>query len=281
MKSLIKISITMLCLAVIIAVALPVHAKKDDKDGDKDKDSDTDTQTIYQVLQHTNGSEALFAAILFNDECFENSRHGDNPGCDTEIKELLDDKKKDLVLFALSNRGFESILQLPEGWIDASGMDAEGLKVALPELLLRLELADGGPAEKAIYELLIRHIVPTKDAKKKAAEKLLQQGSITVGIGGHVTEHEVRAINGLIHYIDNVLVEPIPVPEEPVDEYDVADIEEFCIEIPGCFGRENRCEEAVWNCFLAEGEQDPQTCGNAGFLACLDLDLRGPPGGLF
>ena len=84
MKSLIKISITMLCLAVIIAVALPVHAKKDDKGGDKDKDSDTDTQTIYQVLQHTDGSQALLAAIWYSDESVD---------CNVQIELLLDDKK--------------------------------------------------------------------------------------------------------------------------------------------------------------------------------------------
>ncbi|MFA9418980.1 MAG: hypothetical protein ACERLB_02415, partial [Gammaproteobacteria bacterium] len=90
MKSLIKNGITMFCLAVIFAVALPAHAKGEDKDGggDKDKDSDTDTQTIYQVLQHTNGSQALFAAILYNDECFDNYLPVENPGCKTEIKEL-------------------------------------------------------------------------------------------------------------------------------------------------------------------------------------------------
>jgi hypothetical protein len=259
MKSLIKNGITMLCLAVIFAVALPAHAKKDDKDGDKD--SDTDTQTIYQILQHTEGSQALFAAILYNDESFHD---GGIEGCNTNLKKLLDDKKKKLHLFGPSNRGLAKFFLLHQGGRGFDGMDAKAIELALPGLLARRELSEGD-GRKAICELLQRHIVPTKDAKKKAAEKLLQQDSITVGIGGHVTEHEVRAINGLIHYIDNVLVEPPP-PEEPKTDVPLT----ICNELD-CGLQETECTQYVALCNASSLDTDD--CIQGAILICADINI--------
>ena len=85
---------------------------------------------------------------MYNDECFDKYLPVENPGCKTEIKELLDDKKKKLLLFAPSNRGFERAFRLPEGGFD--GMGAEAIKLALPALLARLELTGFGEAETAI-----------------------------------------------------------------------------------------------------------------------------------
>ena len=258
MKSLIKNGITMLCLAVIFAVALPAHAKKDD---DKDSEMDTDTQTIYQVLQHTEGSQALFAAILYNDESFH---EGGIEGCNAELKPLLDDKKKKLLLFAPSNRGLAKFFLLHQGGRGFDGMDAKAIKLALPGLLSRLDLTEDEGRE-AICELLQRHIALTKDAKKQAAEKLLQQDSITVGIGGHVTEHEVRAINGLIHYIDNVLVEPEE-PEEPKTEVPL----EICNELD-CGLQETECTQYVALCNASSLDTDD--CVQGAILICADINI--------
>jgi hypothetical protein len=265
MKSLIKNGITMLCLAVIIAVALPAHAKKD-------KDSDTDTQTIYQVLQHTDGSQALFAAILYSDS--------DDPdfgaGCIVKTGPLLDDKKKKLLFFAPSNRGFEKYFKIPEGEGGFDGMGAEAIVLAFPGLLHKLGLSNG-----AICDLLQRHLAPTKDAKKLTAKKLLQQGSITVEDGAllpiaigdvgpivdyfaNITERDVKTVNGIIQYIDNVLVEPEPEDTDPPLPIDV------CRELD-CALQETECEQFVTACNLSMS--DTEDCLQGAILICADINI--------
>ncbi len=268
MKSLIKNGLTMLCLAVIIAVALPAHATKGDNNG-KGKDKDSDTQTIYQVLQHTDGSQALLAAIWYSDESVD---------CNVQIELLLDDKKENLVFFAPSNRGFEKYFKIPEGEGGFDGMDAEAILLAFPGLLHKLELDD-----KAICDLFQRHLAPTKDAKKLTAKKLLQQGSITVadGVlfpiaigdlgasisygGGNITERDVFTVNGVIHYIDNFLVEPLP----PTEETEVPN-PAFCNSLD-CGFQEQECKNFVDLCNASENETDD--CYQGAIIICADINI--------
>jgi hypothetical protein len=262
MKSLIKNGITMLCLAVIIAVALPAHAKKDE---DKNKG------TIFETLERTDGSQALVAAIRYVD--------GPDVDCNVQIELLLDDKKKKAVFFAPSNRGFERYLKLPEGGFD--GMDAEAIKLAFSGILNKLTLTG-----EDICDMLQMHVAPTKDAKKLTVKKLLQQGSITVADGdlfpiaigevgasisyaANITERDVFTVNGVIHYIDNVLVEPPP----PSDDTTPLPNPEYCEEL-SCGTQEGECVNFVAACNASmQGRDD---CAAGATLICIEIDLGDP-----
>ena len=67
-------------------MALPVHAKKEE---DKNKG------TIFEILERTDGSQALVAAIRYVDAA---------SGCDGSIEQLLDDKKESGFLCAKQPR---------------------------------------------------------------------------------------------------------------------------------------------------------------------------------
>jgi hypothetical protein len=258
----------MLWLAVIIAVALPAHAKKDE---DKNKG------TIFEILERTDGSQAMVAAIWYGDS--------DEPdfgaGCGANIQSLLDDKKKKLLFFAPSNRGFERFLGLPEGGFD--GMGAESIKLAFPGLLNKLSIPDS-----AICDLLQRHLAPTKDAKKMTAKKLLQQGSITVAdeallpiaIGdvgvlidyiANITERDVHTVNGIIQYIDDVLVEPVPDDPPPVDLGFICNNFATCGGPQGAQNQRDECKKFLAVCDEVNNRED---CAQGAALICLDISIR-------
>ena len=116
-----------------------------------------------------------------------------------------------------------------------------------------------------------RHIVPTKDAKKQAAEKLLQQGSITVGYEGHLTEHDVITLNGLIHYIDNVLVEP-EVPDVPDNEKPTW----ICHNVGQCGTLTPYPQRDDCLAYLAVCDEDVnlEDCAQGAGLICIDINIR-------
>ena len=105
-------------------------------------------------------------------------------------------------------------------------MNTDAIVLAFPGLLNKLE-----PKLTSVdlCDVLLNHVAATKDAKKLTARKLLQQGGITIADGvlfpiavgevgpsiaysANITERDVFTVNGVIHYIDNVIVEPEPEP---------------------------------------------------------------------
>lgn len=169
-------------------------------------------ETILDRLVSTDGSQGLVAAI----------RVVDGSGvCEVLIAELLDNRSKRLVVLAPSNRGFEKFFELPEGGLNGLGSDT--IELAFPALLNKLALNN-----EDICDVLLKHVSEQGNASNATARDLLRKGEITVAdesqfpiaIGNvgpsinyaaNITERDVFTVNGVIHYIDNVIVEP----EEP------------------------------------------------------------------
>jgi uncharacterized surface protein with fasciclin (FAS1) repeats len=230
--------------------------------------------TILESLEHTDGSQALVAAIRFVDG---------QGVCGVPIEQLLDNKKEKLVFFAPSNGGFAKFLTLPEDGFD--GMNTDAIILAFPGLLNKLELTSAD-----LCDVLRNHVAATKDAKKLTARKLLQQGGITVADGSlfpiavgdvgpsinyaaNITERDVFTVNGVIHYIDNVIVEPEPEPPEGPSPSDI------CMTVDTCAvsgPSRNNCQTFVLACGAAGQDQDD--CAQGATLICLETELGGPDG---
>jgi uncharacterized surface protein with fasciclin (FAS1) repeats len=257
-----KIFIYVLTVCLFMGASNAALAKKN-----KDKDK---PDTILQTLKHTDGSQALLAAMTFVDEA------GD---CRIQIEQLLDNKKEKLVFFAPSNDGFAKFLKLPEGGFD--GMDTDAIVLAFPGLLNKIEPVN-------LCDVLLNHVAPTKDAKKMTAKRLLQQGSITVEdgalfpiavgkvgpkisyAGGSITERDVFTVNGVIHYIDNVIVEPEPEPPEGPSPSDICTTVDTCaVSGPS----RNDCQTFVLACGAAG--QDTADCAQGAALICFETELGG------
>jgi uncharacterized surface protein with fasciclin (FAS1) repeats len=229
--------------------------------------------TILDTLERTDGSQAVVAAI----------RVVDGEGvCGDPIEQLLDNKKEKLVFFAPSNGGFAKFLKLPGDGFD--GMDTDAIVLAFPGLLNKLELTSAD-----LCDVLRNHVAATKDAKKLTASKLLGQGSITVtdgtlfpiavgdvgpsiSYGANITERDVFTANGVIHYIDNVIVEP---EEEPPS----VDPSLICQTVDTCAvsgPSRNDCQTFVLACGAAGQDQDD--CAQGATLICLETELGGPDG---
>jgi hypothetical protein len=226
--------------------------------------------TILKTLERTDGSQATVAAIRFVDAAGV---------CGVQIAQLLDDKKKKLVFFAPSNGGFERFLKLPDGGLD--GMSTDAIVLAFPGLLNKLALT-----AEDICDVLQNHVAETKHAKKLTASKLLQDGDITVTDGAlfpiaigdvgpsinyaaNITERDVFTVNGIIHYINNVIVEPEEEPPE-VDPSLICETVDTCaVSGPS----RNDCRTFVLLC--ESGGQDQQDCIQGATLICLETELGG------
>jgi len=165
--------------------------------------------TILETLAETDGAQALVAAVLVVDEAGV---------LDFSIADLLGNKYAEIILLAPSNNAFERLLGLNDGTLD--GLDVDTVKEELPGLL-----PDGvGAAEVAA--ILLKHVSLPKRANKLTASQnaLLKRGDITVadespfpvsiGVLGvrinyetTITKPDNFSRNGVIHYIDTVIVD--------------------------------------------------------------------------
>ena len=168
--------------------------------------------TILDTLQDTDGAQALVAAVLVVDEA--------DTSLDFKIADLLDNKRAEIILFAPGNAAFENLLGLDEGSLN--GLTIQETVDALPGLL------PDGVGAKEVAAILLKHVaLPNRANRYTASEdKLLAKGEIKVadgskfpvGIGGKGVQvnYETTIIkadnfdrNGVIHYIDTVIVDDL------------------------------------------------------------------------
>jgi len=166
-------------------------------------------QTILQLLQRTDGAQAVVAAVLVVDEA---------KVLPFSLAELLDNRRAGVVLFAPSNAAFEGLLGLDPGSLN--GLSIEEVKNALPGLL------PSGVGAAEVAAILLKHAaLPQRANLFTASEKaLLREGSVTVadesvlpvGIGAAgvqinyeatIIRADLSAQNGVVHFIDTVILD--------------------------------------------------------------------------
>jgi len=166
-------------------------------------------QTILQLLQRTDGAQAVVAAVLVVDEA---------KVLPFSLAELLDNRRAGVVLFAPSNAAFEGLLGLDPGSLN--GLSIEEVKNALPGLL------PSGVGAAEVAAILLKHAaLPQRANLFTASEKaLLREGSVTVadesvlpvGIGAAgvqinyeatIIRADLAAQNGVVHFIDTVILD--------------------------------------------------------------------------
>jgi len=163
-------------------------------------------KTIVAKLVATDGAQALVAAVLLVDEAAA-----------AGIAGLLSDEYSRFTVLAPSNAAFEKLLGLDPGTLN--GLTIEQIKDALPDILKGLGLDAGD-----VVGILAKHVA----SGKATANKLLKKGSITVlakdstfpvsiGASGVTVNYETTVIkgdvwasNGIIHFIDTVIVDADP-----------------------------------------------------------------------
>jgi len=203
--------------------------------------------TILEALQQTDGSQALVAAVQV----------GDAAGCLPGIVQTLDDRKATLAVFAPSTPAFEKFLRLNPNQL--AGLNPDAIASSLPALLASVELT-----EADLCDLLLKHVaVFEKKMKKKklSADALLVRGQITmadrsvfpISIGkgdvtinyeSEITQRDVFTVNGVIHYVDNVIVDAPP-PSDKVITVFLTNKTYFAID--ELAGGDATCqEEASW-----------------------------------
>lgn len=178
---------------------------------DHDDDNSNKKPTVVEILSEVDGAQAVVAAVLVVDEA----------GVLTfSLAELLGDKNAELVVLAPSNAAFEALLGLEPGTLN--GLSVMDVKDALPGLLP----PGVGPSEVAA--ILLKHVAQPPVAKLRTASEnvLLGQGSVevadgsvfavSVGASGVQVNYEttiikanIRARNGVIHFIDTVIVDEL------------------------------------------------------------------------
>lgn len=165
--------------------------------------------TVVDILSEVDGAQAVVAAVLVVDEAGV---------LNFSLAELLGDKNAELVVLAPSNAAFEVLLGLNPGTLN--GLSVMDVKDALPGLLP----PGVGPSEVAA--ILLKHVAQPPVAKLRTASEnvLLGQGSVevadgsvfavSVGASGVQVNYEttiikpnIRARNGVIHFIDTVIVD--------------------------------------------------------------------------
>jgi hypothetical protein len=166
-------------------------------------------ETVLDVLQRTDGAQAVVAAVLVVDEAAV---------LPFSLAELLGDRRAEVVLFAPSNAAFEDLLGLDPGSLD--GLSIEQVKDALPGLL------PGGVGVADVAAILLKHAaLPRRANLFTASEKaLLREGSVTVaddsvfpvGVGASgvqinyettIIRADLSARNGVVHFIDTVILD--------------------------------------------------------------------------
>ena len=165
--------------------------------------------SIVDRLIAVDGAQALVAAVLVVDESMV---------LDFSLAGALS-TIDDLVLLAPTNSAFEALLGLEPGFLD--GLSVDEVKAALPSVLegLGLTVSD-------VINILLLHVglVEGVDESTAGAEVLLGNGGVGVagsseplpvslGSKGVRINYEANVIkaddftdNGVIHYIDTVLV---------------------------------------------------------------------------
>lgn len=165
--------------------------------------------TILDTLVDTDGTQALVAAVLVVDE---------SGVLDFSLADLLDNRRAEVVLLAPSNAAFEKLLGLDPGFLN--GLSVQEVKDALPSLL-----PDGVTAGD-VADILLKHAALPRKANRFTASEdaLLKMGKIEVAdgstfpvsIGGSgvqvnyettIVKADVVARNGIIHYLDTVIVD--------------------------------------------------------------------------
>jgi hypothetical protein len=167
------------------------------------------SKTVLDVLQRTDGAQAVVAAVLVVDEA---------EVLPFSLAELLDDRRAEVVLFAPSNAAFEDLLGLDPGSLD--GLSIEEVKDALPGLL------PSGVGAAEVAAILLKHAaLPSRANLFTASEKApLREGPVTVadesvfpvGIGASgvqvnyettIIRADLSAQNGVVHFIDTVILD--------------------------------------------------------------------------
>jgi uncharacterized surface protein with fasciclin (FAS1) repeats len=167
--------------------------------------------TILDKLIQTDGAQAVVAAVLVVDEA--GVLH-------FSLAEVLGNKKAEVVLFAPSNAAFEKLLGLDPGTLN--GLSIDDVKSALPGLL------PPGVGADAVAKILLKHVSLPKRANIWTASEnaLLAKGSVevadesvfAVGVGANgvqvnyettIVKANIKARNGVIHFIDTVIVDDL------------------------------------------------------------------------
>jgi uncharacterized surface protein with fasciclin (FAS1) repeats len=167
------------------------------------------SETVLDVLQRTDGAQAVVAAVLVVDEA---------KVLPFSLAELLDDRRAEVVLFAPSNAAFEDLLGLVPGTLD--GLSIEEVQSALPGLL------PGGVGAAEVAAILLKHAALPRQANLFTASEtaLLRKGSVSVadesvfpvGIGATgvqinyettIIRANLSARNGVVHFIDTVILD--------------------------------------------------------------------------
>ena len=169
------------------------------------------TPTILDKLIATDGAQAVVAAVLVVDEA--GALH-------FSLAEVLGNRKAEVVLLAPGNAAFENLLGLDPGTLN--GLTIAQVKEALPGLL------PPGVDAGAVAQILLKHVALPKVANLRTASEnaLLTNGSIEVadesvfpvGIGASgvqinyettIIKANIKARNGVIHFIDTVIVDDL------------------------------------------------------------------------
>ena len=169
------------------------------------------SNTILDKLIRTDGAQAVVAAVLVVDEA--GALH-------FSLAEVLGDKKAEVVLLAPGNAAFEKLLGLDPGTLN--GLSIDEVKAALPGLL------PPGVDAGAVAQILLKHVSLPKKANLWTASDsaLLAKGSIkvadesefVVGVGASgiqvnyettIIKANIKARNGVIHFIDTVIVDDL------------------------------------------------------------------------
>lgn len=208
MKSLINRSLQPIVLALsFFLVSSAVMADGHDHHGW----GHSKTPTILDRLVATDGAQAVVAAVLVVDAA--GVLH-------FSLAEILGDPKAEVVLLAPSNAAFEKLLGLELGFLD--GLSIDEVKEALPTVL------PPGVDAGAVAQILLKHVSLPKKANLRTASEnaLLHKGSITVadesvfpvGVGASgvqvnyettIIKANIRARNGVVHFIDSVIVDEL------------------------------------------------------------------------
>ena len=167
--------------------------------------------TILDRLVATDGAQAVVAAVLVVDEA--GVLH-------FSLAEILGNPEAEVAVLAPSNAAFAKLLGLEPGTLD--GMDIDDVKHALPGLLPE------GVGVDAVAKILLKHVALLEKANLRTASEnaLLRKGSITVadqsvfpvGIGASgvqvnyettITKTNIKARNGVLHFIDTVIIDDL------------------------------------------------------------------------
>ncbi|MDH3712217.1 MAG: fasciclin domain-containing protein [Gammaproteobacteria bacterium] len=198
--------------AVLLVVVFGFMGSAVLADGSHDRH---DRGTILGKLLRTDGAQALVAAVLVVDEA------GALP---FSLAELLGDRHSKVILLAPGNAAFEKLLGLDAGTLN--GLSVTDIKGALPGLL------PVGVGADEVAAILLKHAsLPGRHRghrhwghRNASEDALLKKGEITVadertfpvGIGASgvsinyettIIKPDIFAKNGVIHFIDTVIVD--------------------------------------------------------------------------